>query len=435
MRTINVAVAGLGFVGSEAVRLLLSNKKKFATRLGANLVVAAVCDRQVKAEAKKLGLGPGVFLTKDPRELADLSGIDIVVETMGGLDAPRALVLSALKARKHVVTANKRLLSHSWNEIQRAVASSGARLYFEGSVAGGIPIIQALDNGLAANSIEGLYGILNGTTNYILSNSEKGADPKEVLKDAQRLGLAEKDPTLDLNGTDTLHKVSVLASLITGARVPAEDILREGIESVEAEDMAFAREELGRTIRLLGALKFSWPKAEDAPVGVEAHVFPTLVPLGHPLAAVHGEYNALLVKASSAGDLMFYGKGAGPGPAASAVVGDVVMLARDILGSAPPKKAAARKAVLLPLKDSVSSFYLRLHVDEKPGVLAAITKALSARRISIASIHQSDVPQTHGIPVVITTHPTRQGDFTAALKSILALKTVSARHTVLRLLS
>lgn len=431
MRTINVAVAGLGFVGRETVRLLVKNKEKFARRLGANLVLAAVCDREVSREAKRLGLSSSVFRATDPREIATRPGIDIVVEVLGGLEAPRKLVLDALRAGKHVVTANKRLLSHCWKEIESASARHGGRVYFEGSVAGGIPILQALDNGLAANSISAVYGILNGTTNYILSRAEEGLSADEALREAQRLGLAEKDPSMDLNGTDTAHKVSVLASLMTGAWIDPDKITREGILNVDREDFDFAKKELGRTVRLLGVLRLNWKN----PVQVEAHVSPTLVPLGHPLAAVHGEYNALLVKASAAGDLMFYGKGAGPGPAASAVVGDVFMLARDIRGSVPAKNSLSGSAALVPIENSVSPFYLRLHVQDRPGVLAGITAALGRRGISIASIHQSDTPQAHGIPVVITTHPTSQGAFARALKGILALKTVSRRHTVLRMLA
>lgn len=439
MRTINIAVAGLGHVGRETVRLLEANKDKFAARLGANLSLAAVCDRQVRREAKLLRLKPSVFQTSDPSLITKHAGIDIVVELLGGLDAARSLVLSALNAGKHVVTANKRLLSHCWKEIQAACRRRGGRLYFEGSVAGGIPILQALDNGLSANAIEGIYGILNGTTNFILSRAEAGQPLDAALREAQALGLAEKDPTLDLNGTDSAHKVSVLASLVTGAWIHPDRIAREGIGRVSNEDFLFAREQLHRTIRLLGVLRLSWPRGKDGgitrgPVGVEAHVFPTLVPLGHPLAAVQGEYNALLVKASVAGDLVFSGKGAGPGPAASAVVGDIFMLSRDLLGAAPPKTPAAGSWKLTPIENAQSPFYLRLHAKDRPGVLAAITAALGSREISIASIHQSDTQGLHGVPVVITTHPTTHGSFHRALKTIQALKTVSPRYTVLRLL-
>ena len=422
-------MAGLGTVGRETVRLLLSNREKFARRLGAKVELAAVCDIDVSRKAQGLGLARGVLRLKDPGKLAPLRNIDVIVELLGGLDAPRALVLAALRSGRHVVTANKRLLSHCWDEIERARASRGGRLYFEGSVAGGIPILAALDGGFSANRIEAVYGILNGTTNYVLTRAEEGLGMAEALREAQQLGFAEKDPAADMSGEDTAQKVSVLAALLTGRSLAPSRIAREGITRIEREDLDFARNSLNRAARLLGALRLS---GRD-PVRVEAYVSPTLVPLGHPLAAVRREYNAVLVKASSAGELMFYGKGAGAGPAASAVAGDVFMLCRDILGQAPPRRSAAVRVELSPISESVSSFYLRLSARDRPGVLARIAAALGRRGISIASIHQSGVPRAAGVPVVITTHPTTHGRFHAALHDILALKSVARTHAVMRL--
>lgn len=430
-RTVRVGVAGLGFVGRETVRLLRENRQRFEDRLGAGVELVAVADRQAEKEAKALGLPASVKRFKDPEELVRSGGADIVVEVLGGLDAPRRVVLAALAAGRHVVTANKLLLSHCWDELHAAAAKSGGRLYFEGSVAGGIPVLQALDRAFAANRIEAVYGILNGTTNYILTRAEEGLDPKEALAEAQRLGFAEKDPTLDLSGGDAAQKVSVLAALLTGAGLPPEKIAREGIERIDAGDVAFAREQLLRTPKLIGAVKLSWGKR----VRVEAHVFPTLVPLTHPLAAVRREYNAVLVRASSAADLMFYGKGAGPGPTASAVVGDVFMLARDLLGRLPAARPRALDVELAPIEESVASFYLRLFAQDKPGVLARVTAALARREISIASIHQPEKPERSGLmPIVLTTHPTTHGRFHAALGEILKHSSIAKRHTVLRLL-
>lgn len=429
-RTIRVAVAGLGFVGRETVRLLLENRARFSRRLGADVVLAAVADRDVQNEARALKLPASVQRFKDPEELVRRSGADIVVEVMGGLDAPRALVLSALRSGRHVVTANKLLLSHCWDELQ-AASKSGGRLYFEGAVAGGIPVLQALDRSFAANRIEAVYGILNGTTNYILTRAEEGLDPKDALAEAQKLGFAEKDPTADVSGADAAQKVSVLAALLTGASVSPKKIAREGIERIDAGDVKFAREQLQRVPKLIGAVKLSWGKK----VRLEAHVFPTLVPVTHPLAAVRREYNAVLVKASSAADLMFYGKGAGPGPTASAVVGDVFMLSRDLLGRLPHAAAEKLDVELAPIGESVSAFYLRIFAQDRPGVLAAVAAALGRRGISIASIHQSDEPEKNGLlPIVLTTHPTSHGDFHAALSEILRQKSIAKRHTVLRLL-
>ncbi len=430
MRTIRVAVAGLGFVGRRTVELLGSNARRYAAALGARLELAAVCDRGVAREARALKLPASVRRVTRPLALLDVSEVDVVVELMGGLDAPRALALAALGKGRHVVTANKRLLASCWRELQAARARGGGRLCFEGSVAGGIPIVQALETGLAANEIQSVFGILNGTTNFILSRLEEGAPYAEALATAQRLGFAEKDPAFDVSGADTAQKLSVLAALLTGAPLDERRLPRQGIERVEAEDVRFAREALGRAPRLLGALKISWGKSPR----VAAHVAPTLVPLGHPLASVRDEYNAVLVRASLAGDQMFYGKGAGPGPTASAVVADVLMLARDILGGRPAPAAPAARCAQADPDDDVSSFYLRLSVADKPGVLARIAAALGERGISIASIRQPEAKGRAGTSVVLTTHETTSGRFSRALAKILRLPSVESRHTVMRML-
>jgi homoserine dehydrogenase len=434
MRTIHVAVAGLGHVGRETVRLLLSNRERFRARLGADIELAAVADRDAAREAKALGLPPSVLRLRDPLKLATTPGIDIVVEVLGGIDAPKALALASLKGGRHLVTANKRLLSHCWEELRRAANKGSSRMYFEASVAGGIPVLQALDNSFAANRIEAVYGILNGTTNYILSSLEHSgpnATMATALKEAQAAGFAEKDPTMDLSGQDSAQKVSVLAALLTGRALPPSKIACRGITGIEREDIDFALGTLSRTPRLLGVLRLDWGKK----VRLEAHVFPTLVPLEHPLAAVRRQYNAVMVKASHADDLMFYGKGAGPGPTASAVVGDIFMLCRDILGSAPARTQTPATVELIPVSESVSPYYLRLFAQDKPGVLAKITASLGRRGISISTIHQSDVPAKDGVPVVLTTHPAALGSFEGALREILALGSVSRRHTVLRMLA
>lgn len=426
-RTIRVAVAGLGVVGRETTRLLLQSGPRLEERLGARIVLDAVCDRQVASEARALRLPSSVFRARDPRALLSRPGLDVIVELLGGLEAPRALVLAALRSGRHVVTANKRLLSHCWPQLSEA-RRGGARLYFEASVAGGIPILRALDQSLAADRIDAVYGILNGTTNYILTRVEDGASPQEALAEAQRLGFAEKDPSLDLSGRDTAQKVSVLAALLTGAWVPPGKIARAGIESLEASDVAFARRQLGRCVRLIGELRLDWAGGR-----LEAHVFPTLVPLSHPLAAVRRQYNAVLVKAASAQDLMFYGQGAGAGPTASAVLGDLFALAQDILGGAPPRRLPAAPSALAPVEDSMAPFCLRLEAQDRPGVLARVTAALAKRRISIASIHQPRSGRS-SVPVVLTTHPARHGDFHRALGEILRLPGVSRRHAVMRML-
>jgi homoserine dehydrogenase len=436
MRTIRVAVAGLGVVGRETVRLLRENKERFGRKLGASVELSAVCDRAVKKEAKALGLGASVKLYTDPGQLAARRDFDIVVELMGGLEAPRKLVLEALKSGRHVVTANKRLIATEWDRL-RAASSRGGRLAFEGSVGGGIPVLQALESSLSANTIESVYGVLNGTTNYILSAMERGAGAADALAEAQRLGFAEKDPSMDLSGRDTAQKVSVLAALLTGAALPPDRIAREGIERVEAEDVSFALGTLRRVPRLIGALRLDWrARAGGAAAGVkaEASVFPTLVPLDHPLAAVRGEYNAILIKASAAKDLMLYGKGAGGGPTASAVVGDVYMLSRELLCATPPGRAEALAVTAAPVEESVSGFYLRLAAQDRPGVLAGVARSLARGGISIATIHQSATRGPSGASVILTTHPARHGAFTSALSRILSESGVGKKPVVMRML-
>lgn len=429
MRAIRVAVAGLGNVGRQTVRLLLENKRRFREELGAVIELRAVCDRQVEREARALGLGRGVVKTKRPLDLLTLD-VDVIIELLGGLDEARRLVLEALGSGRHVITANKQLLSHSWGPLHEAARKGTSRLRFEASVAGGIPLIRTLQDGLAANRIEGIRGILNGTTNYILTRMEEGLTQGQALRQAQEKGLAEKDPSLDLSGQDAAQKLSVLASLVAGAWVKPRDIACEGIARVEKEDVDFARSTLNRRVRLIGSLKFG----DQSPAILEAGVFPTLVPMDHPLASVSEEYNAVLLKTSYAGDLMLYGKGAGAGPAASAVVGDIFLLARDLAGSLPLPAKPVRRAVLPPQSRSVSSFYLRLAVQDKPGVLARIAQALGRRGVSIATIHQSDRPNAWGLPVVLTTHAAASGRFAEALDEILGFPFVRSRHTVMMML-
>jgi homoserine dehydrogenase len=430
MRSIRLAVAGLGVVGSETVRLLRSRRESLCRRLGARLELAAVCDRRAPAEARRLGLPASVARLSDPSRLAALPGIDAVVELLGGLPAPRRLVLDCLRRGRGVVTANKRLLAQSWDELRKAAVLGGGRLHFEASVAGGIPILKALDLSLAGDRVEAVYGILNGTTNFILTRMAEGMGFAAALRRAQELGLAEKDPTLDLSGQDTADKVSVLASLVSGAWLRPDQVRTHGIEDLSLQDMAFAESELGRRVKLLGVARFSGQDGRES--RVEAFVGPALVPIEHPLAAVQDEFNAVLVRAASAGDLMFYGKGAGAGPAASAVLGDIVALGRELLSGAKP--AASRPAAAPRLADSDCAYYLRLGALDRPGVLSAVTAALGRLGISIATINQPGGCDPKSVPIIITTHPASPGTFGRALRDILALPNVSRRHTVMRLL-
>ncbi|HAH07520.1 MAG TPA: homoserine dehydrogenase [Elusimicrobia bacterium] len=440
MRSIGIGLAGLGNVGGEVARLLLAHREEFRRRLGAELRLAAVCDRRAPSRARRLRLPGSVKLKRRWQDLLRERSVEVVIELFGGAGPARELVLGALASGRHVVTANKMLLSRHWDEVFRAARRNNRQVFFEASVAGGIPILQAVREGLAANRIRSVLGIFNGTTNFILSEMARcGRTMAEALREAQRLGLAEKDPSLDLSGGDTAHKLSVIASLLAGRRFPAERIPCEGIERISPDDLRFAAAHLGRTVRLLGTLNLDW--ASD-PVRSEAHVHPTLVPLQHPLANVHGSYNAVLVDTSSAGDLMFYGQGAGPGPAASAVLGDLLQVGRELLAASGREAARPRAALpsrpLSPAPESDAAFYLRLHLSDRPGVLAQVAGALGERGISIAQIHQ-DVPGASprggkGVPVMIVTHSAPAAAIRRAAAAIERLPASAGRPVCLRML-
>jgi homoserine dehydrogenase len=432
MSAVKIAVAGLGTVGRETVRLLRARREELKERLGAELRVVAVADRDAAREAKALGLPTSVARYRDPLEMARRADADLFVELMGGLDAPLRAALAVLGRGKALVTANKRLLAHAWPQLSAAARKSGARLAFEGSVAGGIPVLRALELSFAGDRVLGVDGILNGTTNYILSRGEEGAAPADALREAQTLGFAEKDPSFDLSGQDAAQKLSVLAGLVTGGWLKPGSFPVIGIESVTARDLSFARERLGMTVRLVASLRFAGsPKTPSA----EACVAPTLVPLGHPLSAVRRQYNALLVRTASAGDLMFYGKGAGAGPTASAVLADVFVLARDIRGALPSTTISPRKLALSSPDNAVSGFYLRLEVLDRPGALARIADALAREGVSIAAIHQDQAVNGRSVSVMIATHPSPRGLFERARKRILSLSAVSPRHCAMRMMA
>lgn len=432
MNALNVAVAGLGTVGRETVRLLRARRAELRERLGAELRLVAVADRGAALEARRLGLPSTVVRYRDPLDMARRAEADLFVELLGGLDAPKRFALAVLGRGKALVTANKRLLAHAWPEITGAARAGGARLAFEGSVAGGIPVLRALELSFSGDRVLGLDGILNGTTNYILSRGEEGLSPQDALVEAQALGFAEKDPAMDLSGQDAAQKLSVLAGLVTGGWLKPGSFPVAGIEPVTARDLSFARERLGMAVRLVASLRFSGKAGAPA---VEASVAPTMVPLGHPLAAVRRQYNALLVHTASAGDLMFYGQGAGAGPTASAVLADVFVLARDIRGGLPAAASTARRLALTSPDHAVSSYYLRLEVLDRPGALARIADALADAGVSIAAIHQDQSVGGRSVPVMIVTHRASRGAFYSARKRILSLAAVKPEHCAMRIMA
>lgn len=425
VKRVGVAVFGLGNVGGETARLLRTRKTELSARLGAPLELKWVVSRRAGAAAKRLGLPASVRRAKTGTEALRDPSVDVVVELFGGLNAARRLVLDAFAAGKHVVTANKHLVSERYEELDRAARRAGRGFAFEAAVAGGIPIVGAIRDGLAANRVERVTGIFNGTTNYILSKmAHDGCEMRAALLEAQRLGMAERDPTMDLNGTDTTHKIAILGSMLSGRWVEPRKVAREGIERVEAEDIAFATGRLGHTVRLIGCVA---PSKDGG--SVEAHVQPTLIPLEHPLAAVHGGYNAVMIQASSAEDLMFYGKGAGPGPTASAVLADVLSVARG--DGAPAPRPTRGRAKIVP--ECPAPYYLKLRVADVPGALSAITGKLGKEGVSIAQIYQND-RGARWVPVMILTHTTSRDHLDRALAAIVKLPTVSASRTRLRIL-
>ncbi|MDO8756391.1 MAG: homoserine dehydrogenase [Elusimicrobiota bacterium] len=431
MNALNVAVAGLGTVGRETVRLLRARRAELKERLGAEIRLVAVADRDAVREARALGLPASVVRFRDPLDMAKRAEADLFVELMGGLETPRRYALAVLDRGKALVTANKRLLAHAWPEITGAARANGARLAFEGSVAGGIPVLRALELSFSGDRVRGVDGILNGTTNYILSRGEEGLSPEDALKEAQALGFAEKDPTMDVSGQDAAQKLCVLAGLVTGGWLKPGSFPVSGIESISARDISFARERLGMTVRLIASLRFA---TNGASPSVDASVTPTLLRLSHPLASVRRQYNALMVHTDSAGDLMFYGKGAGAGPTASAVLADVFVLSRDILGGLPPAEIAKRKLALVSPDGAVSGWYLRLDVLDKPGALARIADALGREKVSIAAIHQDKAAGARAVPVMIATHLASRGAFNRARKRILSLSAVKPGHCAMRIM-
>jgi homoserine dehydrogenase len=432
MNALNVAVAGLGTVGREAVRLLRARRAELKERLGAELRLVAVADRAAAREARALGLPASVVRYADPLDMARRAEADLFVELLGGLEAPKRFALAVLGRGKALVTANKRLLAHAWPEVTGAARAAGARLAFEGSVAGGIPVLRALELSFSGDRVLGVDGILNGTTNYILSRGEEGLSPLDALKEAQALGFAEKDPAMDVSGQDAAQKLTVLAGLVTGGWLKPGTFPVTGIEAVTSRDLAFARERLGMAVRLVASLRFAGKPGAPA---VSASVAPALVPLGHPLAAVRRQYNALLVHTASAGDLMFYGQGAGAGPTASAVLADVFVLARDIRGGLPPAASASRRLALGSPDDLISPFYLRLDVLDRPGALARIADALADAGVSIAAIHQDKAVGGRSVPVMIVTHPTPRGRFERARRRIMSLAAVKPSHCAMRMMA
>jgi homoserine dehydrogenase len=419
---------GLGTVGGGVAQLLTGEGERFRRRLGADLVLKRAVDLDPKL-AEELGLAPGVYTSDAQAMLAD-PDIDIVVELIGGLEPARTLVMRAIAAGKHVATANKALLAHHGAEIMAAAREKGVSVAFEAAVGGGIPLIKSLREGLAANQVTQALGILNGTCNYILSRmTSEGASFNEVLAQAQALGYAEADPSFDVQGTDTAHKLAIVAALATGAWPNLADIPAEGICDLTPLDIQLAGE-FGFTIKLLACMAQRGDK-------VEARVHPTLVPRCHLLAAVEGPMNALHLTGDWVGPVLLYGQGAGRRPTASAVVGDVIDLARDILAGCPSRVPGLGEAEdgrgpleLAPLAEIRCQYYFRFTAQDQPGVLAAISRVLGEHHISIEAVLQKGRRDLGPVPIVMLTHEAKEADVQAAL-AVINAQPVIAQPTLL----
>ena len=429
---IGVAVLGLGNVGSEVVRIVWDSAEDLAARIGAPLVLRGVGVRRVAADR---GV-PVELLTADVDELVARDDVDIVVELMGPVEPARRAILAALEHGKSVVTANKALLAQSTGELAQAAEQAHVDLYFEAAVAGAIPVIRPLTQSLAGDTVLRVAGIVNGTTNYILSAmNDTGADYADALADAGALGYAEADPTADVEGYDAAAKAAILASIAFHTRVTADDVYREGITKVTAEDFDSAKA-LGCTIKLLSICERI--TGDDGQERVSARVYPALVPLDHPLASVGGAFNAVVVEAAAAGRLMFYGQGAGGEPTASAVMGDVVMAARNrVQGGRGPRESKYAQLPIAPIGVIPTRYYVSLYVADKPGVLSSVAAEFAKREVSIAEVRQEGVVddggQRVGARIVVLTHQATDAALSQTIAALQDLDAVSSVASVLRM--
>ena len=427
---IGVGLVGFGTVGTGVAKILLGNRALIQRRVGVPVELVRVADLDITRD-RGVSLPPGM-LTTDVGQILDDPSIDIVLELIGGYDAAKRVILDAMARGKQVVTANKALLAVHGEEIFEAAARRRVDLGFEASVGGGIPVIRALTEGLAANTILSIYGIINGTSNYILSRmTSEGQGFKEVLAEAQRAGYAEADPTFDVAGVDSAHKLSIMVSLAYGTPVNFKEVYTEGITRLTPLDITYAKE-FGYTIKLLGIAKFSDGE-------VEARVHPTMIPSTSPVAHVEGIYNAIQLAGDAVGDIVLYGQGAGSMPTGSAVVSDVIAIARNLLrgatGRVPPasfQQDQRRPLRIRRMEEIVSLYYLRFMVLDRPGVLSQISGVLGRHGISISSVLQQGRKEGQTVPVVIMTHTSTERDVQASLREIDRMPFISEPTTLIR---
>lgn len=425
-KPIGVAVLGLGNVGREVVRIIEESAPDLAARIGAPLELRGVAVRRVAADR---GV-PLEMLTDNVEDLVSREDVDIVVELMGPVEPARKAILTALEHGKSVVTANKALLAQSTGELAEAAERARVDLYFEAAVAGAIPVIRPLTQSLAGDTVVRVAGIVNGTTNYILSEmASTGADYASALADASALGYAEADPTADVEGYDAAAKAAILASIAFHTRITADDVYREGISKVSPSDFEAARA-LGCTIKLLAICERI---NDDGQQRVSARVYPALVPLEHPLATVNGAFNAVVVEAEAAGRLMFYGQGAGGNPTASAVMGDVVMAARNrVHGGRGPRESRYAELPIAPMGMIPTRYYVSMKVKDRPGVFASVATEFGKREVSIAEVRQEGMPDGSA-RIVVVTHRATDAALSDTVAALAELDVVDEVTSVLRL--
>jgi homoserine dehydrogenase len=431
MKNIGVGLIGIGTVGAGVVQILTENADEIERRLGARIRLVKVADKDIESDR-------GVpidreLLTTDVGQVLDNPEIPIVVELIGGYEPAKSFLLRAIANGKHVVTANKALLAVHGEEIFGAARRKGVDICFEGGVGGGIPILRAVREGMAANRIHSLLGILNGTTNYILTEmKERGETFERVLREAQRLGYAEADPTFDVEGVDAAHKLTLLSTMAFGCRVPFRSVYTEGISEITPQDIQYAMD-FGYHVKLLAVAKYDGKR-------VEVRVHPTMIPSDHLLAGVRGVFNAIYVDADFLGPTLYYGQGAGRRATASAVVGDIVELGRLVLlgvsGRVPPRaywEEALKEVQIKPIEEVVSQYYLRFTAIDKPGVLSKISGILGEHSISIESVVQKGRDAGQAVPLVIMTHEAREADVRQALGEIDTLRVTLGPPALIRI--
>jgi len=426
-RPIGVALLGCGIVGREVLRLLVDQSDELAARVGAAVRVAGVAVRRPHRHPEV----PAGLLTTEASELVTRGDVDVVVEMIGGIEPARSLLLAALRSGRGVVTANKALLAEQGPDLYAAADASGADLYFEAAVAGAIPLLRPLRESLAGDRINRVTGIVNGTTNFILTAMDSsGAGYTETLDEASRLGYAESDPTADVDGYDAASKAAILASLAFHTRVTSADVHREGIAELSSADISAARE-LGRTVKLLAICERVID--EEGSESVSARVYPAMIPRSHPLASVGGAYNAVFVEAQAAGSLMFYGQGAGGAPTASAVLGDLVAVARNrVAGGHGPRESAYAELPLRPMGETPTSYHVSLDVTDRPGVLAQVALVFAEHGVSISVVRQSARDADGTASLVIVTHAAPDAALRACVDKLAGQDVVRAVLSVMR---